>query len=183
MRKQESCLGCGQMLVAVPAGGRWAHPSQPLPVSLFSVAGKATDGVRRFRSGPSAASSVYPAFSHPILRATCQGNMKAITGPRPPPPQGSTAYRKGSALRSQSPTNTLLPPSGCGYPLHVCFEVLYELGHCFLPTKHALSRSLSDGCFEMINTAGSFFTERQREGGRGAGFGYVVHIDVNLYSL
>lgn len=74
-------------------------------------------------------------------------------------PQPSTAARvnclqRGVALPPRSPTNTLLPPSGCEHPLHICFEVLCELRHFFLQTKHALSRSLSDACFEITKTPG-----------------------------
>lgn len=124
MRRQESYLGCGQMLVAVPAGGRWAHPSQALPVSLFSVAEKATDGVRRFHSGPNAASSVRPAFSHPSLRATCQGNMQAMPGLSPPPPQGSTAYREGSPCRLD------LPQTLYCLPVDVSIHCIFALKSC-----------------------------------------------------
>lgn len=56
MRRQGSCLGYSQMLVAAPAGGRWAHLSQtPLthsPDSLASAAAKTTDGVQRLGSVP-----------------------------------------------------------------------------------------------------------------------------------
>lgn len=39
MRRKKSCLGCGQMLVAVPAGGGWAHLSPALSVSLLCCEG------------------------------------------------------------------------------------------------------------------------------------------------
>jgi len=114
---QGSCLVCGQMLVAEPAGGGWAHLSPALPFSLFSTVEEATDGVRRFCSGPSAASSICPAPSRPDLKAPCQGRPI----PNLPPPQGSTVYREGSPPTPASPTNTVLPPGGRKQQLHLCF--------------------------------------------------------------
>lgn len=154
MRRKESCLGCGQMLVAVPAGGGWAHLSLALPVSLFSTAEKATDGVRRFCSSPSTASSVCPALSRPGLRAPCQGNMGTAPGTRPSTTTRVNCLQRGIAPLPPSPTNTVLPPRGREQQLHLCFEVLAERRHFFIQTKHALSRSLSNASFEIIKTGG-----------------------------
>ncbi|KAK1878120.1 Extended synaptotagmin-2-A [Dissostichus eleginoides] len=112
-RRKESCLGCGQMLVAVPAGGGWAHLSLALPVSLFSTVEKATDGVRRFCPAPSAASSVCPAPSLPGMRAPCQGNMGTAPGPQPATNTGVNCLQRGVAPPPISPTDTVLPPRGC----------------------------------------------------------------------
>lgn len=89
-----------------------------------------------------------PACGQPA-RGTCK-----------PCPASALHRRKGQLLTargrpaSRSPTNTLLPPSGCEHPLHICFEVLCELRRFFLQTKHALSRSLSNACFEITKTPG-----------------------------
>lgn len=167
-RRKESCLGCGQMLVAVPAGGGWAHLSLALPISLFSTVEKATDGVRRFCSGPSAASSVCPALSRLGLKAPCQGNMGTAPGTQPSTAIRVNCLQRGVAPPPLSPTNTLLPPRGCKQQLHLCFEVLAERRHFFIQTKHALSRSLCDTSFEIIkmgrlHVSGSFFNEIERE--------------------
>lgn len=163
-RRKESCLGCGQMLVALPAGGGWAHLSLALPVSLSSTVEKATDGVRRFCSGPSSASSVCPARSLPGPRATCQGNMGTAPGTRPSTATRVNCLQRGVAPPPLPPANTLLPPRGCKQQLHLRFEVLAERRQFFIQTKHALSRSRSDASFEIINTgdfmlSGSFFNE------------------------
>lgn len=150
-RRKESCLGCGQMLVALPAGGGWAHLSLALPVSHSSTVEEATDGVRRFCSSPSAASSVCPALSLPAApRATCQGNMG--TAPSHPAATRVNCLQRGVAPPPLSPTNALLPPRGRKQQLHLRFEVLAEWKHFLIQTKHALSRSLSNASFEMIKT-------------------------------
>lgn len=96
-RREESCLGCGQMLVAVPAGGGWAHLSLALPVSLSSAVEKATDGVRRFCSGPCAAPPVCPSLASSDARAASQGNMGTEPGPRPSLAAGVNCLQRGVA--------------------------------------------------------------------------------------
>lgn len=147
MRRQESYLGCGQMLVAVPAGGRWAHPSQALPVSLFSVAEKATDGVRRFHSGPNAASSVLPVFSHPSLRATCQGNMQAMPGLSPPPPQGSTAYSEGSPCLSISHKHSTASQWMWASPAYLLWSPVWA--EAFLSSDKTCPLKVSQQCLKL----------------------------------
>lgn len=120
-RRKESCLGCGQMLVAVPAGGGWAHLSLALPVSLFSTVEKATDGVRRFCSSPSSASSSVQLSPYPGPKAPCQGNMGTAPGTQPSTGTRVNCLQRGVAPSPLSPTNTLLPPRGCEQQLHVRF--------------------------------------------------------------
>lgn len=167
MRRQESCLGCVQMLVAVPAGGGWAHLSLALPVSLFSAVEKATDGVRRFCSGPSSASSVHQALSLPQPQP--QGSMPGEHGDHARSQPSTTTrvncLQRGVALPPGFPTNTLLPPGGCKQQLHICVGLLFELRHCFLQTKTCPFK-VSQWCQLWsdqdcrLHVSGSFFTKQ-----------------------
>lgn len=139
--RKESCLGCGQMPVAVPAGGGLAHLSLALPISLFSAVEKATDGVRRFCSVPSAASSVCPALFSPRREGGVPGEHGDLARPTAlHQPPGSTAYRERSpCVCLFLPPKTLLPPRGCKQQLHPRFEVVAEWRHFFTLTKQGLS--------------------------------------------
>ena len=106
-RGMESCLGCGQMLVAVPAGGGWAHLSLALPVSLLSAVEEATDGVRRFCFFQSSSLPPRPDGKGPAERV----HGSPARPPGPPPTQGSTVYRVGS------PCLPPLPQTLCCLPV------------------------------------------------------------------
>lgn len=97
--RQESCRGCGQMLVAEPAGG--GGPTclrlSPSPSSLQW----------RRRQMESGGSAPVPAVRLQSVRlSSCLARRRRARGTwgrrpasSPPPPQGSIAYREGSPLR------------------------------------------------------------------------------------
>lgn len=113
--RKQSCIGCGQMLVAVPAGGRRAHLSQALPALPLLCCGESD----RWR--PKVSAMLLQSVQLSLAwRQHARGVWWWCPNPSPPPPPGSIAYREGSPPSPISTTNALLPPRGRVQQLQLC---------------------------------------------------------------
>lgn len=157
-------------------GGRWAHLSLPLTVSLISTWEKATDGVRRFslqsqRCFFSMSGSLF--LSH--LRATCQGSTGTRASPVPPP--GSNAYRE------RSPLCLFQLQILCYLPMDVRtnYSLALKWRNFFVQTNHALSQELrATPAFKIrLHGCSSLFDESESESER-CHIGRFLHTDENL---
>lgn len=118
----KSCLGCGQMLVAVPAGGGWVHLSLALPISLFSAVEEATDGVRRFSLQSQRCFFSLSSALPPWLEGNVPG--KHEDGARHP----ALHRRKGQLLTERGrPLRLFLLQTLCYLPVDVCNSYSFAL--------------------------------------------------------